>query len=146
MLHYSALPASVSSCLHPLDISDLLLCLCITTTSFSSSHRYTSLFFSSSMLHLLHIMLLHAWITPQQPPILYALRHIYTLLVLYSDDFSLHAQKDPLENSISSLLCMTHHANTCLDHHNNSSSSLAVPLMYSSSMCAILRFLSLSRS
>jgi hypothetical protein len=78
--------------------------------------------------------------------VLYALFHIYTLMFLCTDGFSPHTQKALLEHSISSLLCMTHHANTCPDHHNNSSSSLAVTLMRSSSLCIILRFLSLSSS
>jgi len=77
----------------------------------------------------------------QSQLVLYALCHIYTLLVLCTDNFSLHTQKALLEHSISSLLFMTHHANTCPDHHNNSSSSLAVMLMRSSSPCVIIRFL-----
>ena len=63
LLCFYALPASVSSCLHPLQLSDLLLCLNMHTSAFSSSHGYAFLFFSSSIIQLFHLMLLHACTT-----------------------------------------------------------------------------------
>jgi hypothetical protein len=53
----------MSLCSHLFELSDLLLCLYMHTLTFSSSLRYASMFLASSVLQLLHNMLLHACIT-----------------------------------------------------------------------------------
>jgi hypothetical protein len=84
MLNSLVLSASVSSYLHPFELSDLLLCFYMHTSSLSSFVRYASLLFSSSVLQLLHIMLLHACITHNNNPhVVYVLR-IYTMCAPYS--------------------------------------------------------------
>jgi hypothetical protein len=128
----------VSSCLHPLQLSDLLLCLSMHTSTFSSSHRYASLFFSSSMLQLLHLMLLHACITHNNNLIPYLFCVFIFSLCTYS---FLHV---PCPISLHILIPISHLL--CPDHHRNSSSSLAVLPMHSSSLGVMLRFLSLSSS
>jgi hypothetical protein len=164
MLICHVLPASVSSCLHPFELSNLLLCLYMHTSAFSSFLRYASLFFSSSVLQLLHIMLLHACINHNSSPhVLYVL-HIYTICAPSSSSMrnasacSSHCHDSthwvvhchstiPPTFSLKHLSSFLHfaspsHVKSSGDHHDNSSSFLAVTPMRSSSQGVMLRFVS----
>jgi hypothetical protein len=168
MLNCPVLPASVSSCLHPFELSDLLLCLCMHTSTFSSFLRYASLFFSSSVLQLLHIMLLHACITHNNNPHVFYVLRIYTICAPSSSSMRnasacssqchgsahrvVHCHSTfPPSCSLKHLSDFLHsaspsHVESSGDHHGNSSSFLAVTPMRSSSLGVMLRFLSFTGS
>jgi hypothetical protein len=138
------------------------------TSTFSSSLRYASLFLASSVLHLLHNMLLHACITHNHNTHLLSVLCFY---ILYAPSASLmhnasacslqslffpnrlftaalpHTRIAPQQNPfLHSSTCLSH-IESSHDHHHNSSSSLAVLLpVSSSSVVVMLRFLSLSGS
>jgi hypothetical protein len=139
------------------------------TSAFSSSRRYVSLFFSSSMLQLLHIMLLHACITRNSSnPNLFFVLCFYPLCASSACsmcnasaccspchcssfwDVHCHSTLPQLHSLEHQHALLVLHVLLMLsplpDHHHNSSASLVVIPMRSSSLGVMLRFLSLSSS
>jgi hypothetical protein len=168
MLNFPIPPASVSSCLHPFEIFDLLLCVCMHTSTFSSFLRYASLFFSSSVLQLLHIMLLHACITHNNNTHVFYCLFIYAICApssssmrnAYACSSQCHGSSHrfvhchstfPPSCSLKHLSAFHHftspsHVESFGDHHGNSSYFLAVTPMLSSSLGVMMRFLSFNSS
>jgi hypothetical protein len=129
LLHYTILPALLSSCSHLLELSILLLYFCMHTSDFSSSLRYASfsfyaLLFSSCAQHTILFIFSSAFYNLCCLCMIF-FHHGSPLQIMHYVSSFPHAS--PLKRDLgSSILHVFLMPSSLCDHHCNSSYSLAV--------------------